>query len=265
MNLLLLLGTGLAQAQDTEPILRTLPAAAPKLQLEAGRSTVVVRRIPGAESSQVTITPERWHDGCEVRFSGDATVAVAQILEEGQVASRRCAADIDIALAGRTAVEITMNQGRVNVEDLDSPLFVSLKRGGVFGSAAQADVAVRQVGLVRLTGLSAPSKASVGAGRVELAYAQDVVGDIQAKTWLGRIRVQLPYGSLMDDASTTTVGRTRSAVPHIAGHPTRLVAKTTMGSVQVRTDLSALTASLQEQAPATADGAQEDAETASGM
>ena len=141
-----------------------------------------------------------------------------------------------------------MNQGRVNVEELDSPLFVSLKRGGVFGSAAQADVAVRQVGLVRLTGLSAPSKASVGAGRVELAYAQDVVGDIQAETWLGRIRVQLPYGSLMDDASSTTVGRTRSAVPHIDGHPTRLVAKTTVGSVQVRTDLSALTASLQEQA-----------------
>jgi hypothetical protein len=265
MNLLLLLGTGFAQAQDAEPILRTLPANVPRLQLETGRSSVTVRNVPGAESSQVTITPERWHEGCEVSFSGDADLAVAKIVEDGEIASRRCSAAIDIEIAGDTTVEVTMRQGLINAKALRSPLTVSLKRGAVFGVAAQADVAIQHMGLVRLRGLSAPSSATVGVGRIELAYAQEVAGDILAETKVGRIRVQLPYGTLIDDASTPMLGRTHSAVPHVNGHPTRLTAKTVVGSVQIQTDLTALTASLQAQPPATADGGQEDEAGSSGM
>jgi hypothetical protein len=61
------------------------------------------------------------------------------------------------------------------------------------------------------------------------------------------------------------LGRTHSAVPHVNGHPTRLTAKTVVGSVQIQTDLTALTASLQTQPPATADGTQGDEAGSSGM
>ena len=80
MNLMLLLA-GLAHAQDAEPIVRTLPTSAPELRLLAGRSDVSVRHSTSGKS-RVVVTPIRWSEVCEVRFSGDASVAVAQVFED---------------------------------------------------------------------------------------------------------------------------------------------------------------------------------------
>ena len=62
------------------------------------------------------------------------------------------------------------------------------------------------------------------------------------------MKVSLPYGSLIDDQSKTTVGMTRSDVPSLVGHTTTLQATTTVGNVRVVTDLSALSVALQAEA-----------------
>jgi len=249
MHLLMGLGLSSAFAQDAEPITRSLPASAPEVRLLAGRGTVSIRHTPGLASSQVTITPGRWYEACDISFSGDATAAIAEITEAGERSPWRCTAHFDIELAGPTDVFVDMGRARVDVDGAPGDLTVNLGRGRVTGRAERADVTISGTGRVALWGLEEAARASVGVGGVSLAYAQEIAGTIQASTRLGRVKVALPYGSLIEDATSTTVGLTRSAVPSREGHPTRLEASATVGRIRVDTDLSALSASLEAAAP----------------
>ena len=87
-----------ASAQDTTT--RTLPALMPALSIQGGRTHITIRHDPGAASSQVTVVPTNWWEGCEVAFSGNRREAVMAIQEEGELASRACTADIELVLAG---------------------------------------------------------------------------------------------------------------------------------------------------------------------
>lgn len=247
MNLMLLLA-GLAHAQDAEPIVRTLPTSAPELRLLAGRSDVSVRHSTSGKS-RVVVTPIRWSEVCEVRFSGDASVAVAQVFEDGEESAWRCAARFDVELAGPTAVSVEMNRARVDLDQPPGPVTVRLGRGSVSGTADALDAEIRGPGRIALWDLAQPVRARVGAGSVSLAYAQDADGAIAAEAGWGRVKVSLPYGSLIDDQSETTVGMTRSDVPARAGHATQLQARTTVGNVRVVTDLAALSVALRAEAP----------------
>jgi hypothetical protein len=247
----LVLGAAQAQELELEPIERSLPVSAPGLRLLAGRSTVSVRHMPGATSSRVVITPDRWWEGCEVRFSGDASIAIAQIFEEGEANPWRCTAHFDVELAGPTAVEVTMDKAHVQLEDAPGAITVLIGRGSVSGSAAAAaDVEITRLGRIELWDLAVPARARVGMGNVTMAYSAEVVGTIQAEAGWGRVRVQLPYGSLVDDQSSPTrLGGVRSMVPYREGHSMRVEASARLGGVRIETDLNALSASLQATAP----------------
>ncbi|MEL6345095.1 MAG: hypothetical protein AAFV53_18445 [Myxococcota bacterium] len=245
MNVLLWM-IGAAWAQDEfSPIERTLPANAPQLSIRSGKADVVVRRDPGLRTSMVTVTPNRWYEGCSVAFSGDSTIAIAEVLEEGEPSAWRCTATFDVVLAGDTAVDVRLTKGDVSVESLSAPLTIEMKRGRVVGSPAQADIQLGR-GRVNLDDLTTPVNVNIGVGWINLAYATSIAGTVTADVGWGRVTTHFPYGILLDDATETKVGWVNSEIPWREGEPTILQASAGLGSVQVRTDLGVLSQGLAE-------------------
>ena len=169
---------------------------------------------------------------------------------------RRCEADIALSLAGETAVHIEAARGLVALEDTTGPVAVDLQRGrielqhphgpldlyvaagSIRGSARGRDVsAYVGVGRIRLEDLSAPLDAEVGLGAVSLTYSAVPSGRVWARTGLGRIAVDFPYGSWLDGSLDPGLGRVDSQIPFSADAYTQLDASTRVGSIVIGTVL----------------------------
>lgn len=220
-----------ASAQDTTT--RTLPAAMPALTLQGGRADVTIQHTPGAASSQVTVTPISWWEGCEVSFSGSRSEAVMAILEDGEPASRACTAEVTLALSGSTDVAIALDSGTVHVEGLEGALSVSMDRGKVTGAPGNTTTVALRTGRVELWDLSAPADIAVKFGRIDMTYAEMISGTVAANTTVGPITTRFPYGIWLDTDVSTGLGRQKRTIPSRSTAATHLDAASRVGSILI--------------------------------
>jgi hypothetical protein len=220
-----------AMAQDITT--RTLPANMPSLSIQGGQADVIIRHVPDATSSQVSVTPLTWWEGCEVAFTGSRTEAVVSILEEGEPAGRSCTAEIALSLVGDTAVSIQLARGEVSVEDMPGALSVDMTRGRVTGTPSGSTTITLRQGRVELWDLSAPVDAAVKLGRIELTYAEELAGTVAANTNIGLITARFPYGTWLDTSVSTGLGRFKRTIPSRETAATHLDAASRVGGIRV--------------------------------
>lgn len=225
-----------ASAQETTT--RTLPAAMPRLVIQGGKSDITIRYDPEIDNSEVIITPTNWWEGCELAFSGDRREAVMAFLEDDK-ASRGCATEIELILAGRTDVEVWVEHGSVHVEDMPGDLQVSMRSGRVTGTPAGESTISLQRGQVRMWDLTAPVDAAVKLGRIDLTYSESFTGTVAANVTVGQITTRFPYGTWLDSAVSTGLGRQLHAIPSRATAVTHLDAASRIGSIRVKATLEA--------------------------
>ena len=205
----------------------------PRLVIQGGKSDINIRYDPEAANSEVIVTPTNWWEGCELSFSGDRREAVMAFLEEDGV-SRGCATEIELTLAGQTDIEIWVEHGTVHVEDMPGALQVNMRRGRVTGTPAGESAISLRLGRIKLWDLTAPVDASVKVGRIDLTYAESVVGTVAANAAVGQITTRFPYGTWLDSAVSTGLGRQLHAIPSRSTAPTHLDAAIRVGSVRVK-------------------------------
>ncbi len=233
-----------------------MPAGLPELEILTGSGGVRVSRDDRAEETRLVLTPVRWDEDCALRFDGDRDRAVLAVERHSGRSPRRCEADIDLILAGETAVHIEAIRGLIALEDTATPVAVDLQRGrielqhphgpldlyvaagSIRGSARGRDVsAYVGVGRIRLEDLSAPLDAEVGLGAVSLTYTAVPSGQVWARTGLGRIAVDFPYGSWLDGRLDPGLGRVDSQIPFSSDAYTQLDASTRVGNIVIGTVL----------------------------
>ena len=220
-----------ASAQETTT--RTLPAAMPRLIIQGGKSDITIRYDPELDNSEIVVTPTNWWEGCELSFSGDRREATMAFLEDDG-ASRGCATEIELSLAGRTDIEVWVEHGTVHVEDMPGELLVNMHSGRVTGTpAGESTIALRR-GRVKLWDLTAPVDAAVKLGRIDLTYAESFAGTVAANVMVGQIVTRFPYGTWLDAAVSTGVGRQVHAIPSRATATTHLDAASRVGSIRVK-------------------------------
>jgi hypothetical protein len=220
-----------ASAQETTT--RTLPAAMPRLVIQGGKSDITIRYDPEMANSELLVTPTNWWEGCELSFSGDRREAVMAFLEEDE-ASRGCATEIELVLAGRTDIEIWVEHGTVHVEDMPGELLVNMKSGRVTGTPAGESAIALKRGRVTLWDLSAPVDAVVKLGRIDLTYTESFIGTVSANVTVGQITTRFPYGTWLDAAVSTGIGRQLYAIPSRSTATTHLDAASRVGSIRVK-------------------------------
>ncbi|MDG1479186.1 MAG: hypothetical protein P8R54_06315 [Myxococcota bacterium] len=226
-----------ASAQDTTT--RTLPAAMPTLTVQGGRADVIIQHTPGAASSQVTVTPLSWWEGCEVSFSGSHAEAIVAILEDGEPAGRACTAEITLTLSGDTDVSVELDRGTLHVDGLEGSLSVSLGRGKVTGSPSNTTTVALSIGQVELWDLTAPADISVKYGTIDLTYAEMISGTVAANTDIGLITTRFPYGIWLDTDISTGLGRQKQAIPSRTTAATHLDAASRVGSIRIEPVITA--------------------------
>lgn len=239
-----------------EPLEKTLPASIPEIELLSGYGDVVVSRDTSASKTRFIATPQNWQDDCELRFDGDATKAIVEVARDEGGTLRRCKIDFEIVLAGDTAlaiegkrgyisvwettapVAIDMRGGQIEINDVTGPLDLYLGSGSIRGTTWSQEVsAYVSVGRIALDGLIASIEAEVGMGGVDLTYAAVPSGRIWARTAVGRVSVDFPYGSWLDTTLDTKVGRVKSQIPFSDDAYTHLEASTGVGNIHIGTVL----------------------------
>ena len=220
-----------ASAQDTTT--RTLPANMPAMAIRGGAADITIRYTPGAASSQVTITPIQWWEGCELAFSGSRSMAVMELQENGEPAGRACRAEIELTLAGTTDVEVLLERGDLYVEDTRGSLDATIGIGSVTGTPAGDTTVTLRRGKVELWDLSAPVQADVTIGRIDLTYATAITGTVAANVNIGRIETRFPYGTWINATVDSGLGRAVRTIPSRSASMTRLDASSRVGNIRV--------------------------------
>jgi len=259
MTLLTLALVATASAESLipfEPVEKTLPASIPELEILSGYGDVVVSRDSERSKSLLIATPTNWQDDCELRFGGDADKAVVEIAREDGGTLRRCKIELELILAGDTAVavegrsgsvslwettapvSVDLRAGRIDVNDATGPLDLYVGTGSIRGATTSQDInAYVSVGRIQLENLMAPLEAEVGMGRVALTFAAVPSGRVWARAGVGKVAVEFPYGSWLDTSLDTKVGRVKSEIPFSADAYTHLEASTTVGNIAIGTVL----------------------------
>jgi len=179
----------IAFAGASEPVQRSLPVGIPALHVENPAGTVVIRSDPDAAESFVKAAPVRWPEGCRLDFSGDMDLAkVSVVRDEGN--PRTCTTDIEVVLAGDTAVAVDQGRGSVQATGMGGSLSVELGAGRVIVAEARDAVDVE-----------------VGLGGVHLSWTQDYGGSVAARVRAGRVRADVPYGTWLDHEVKALVRR----------------------------------------------------------
>lgn len=232
--LLALIGSTWAQ----EVLTKTLPASMPELRVVAPHSRVTLRSDPGASQTVVHATPVRWSEGCSLDLSGDASQAVATVTLPERSAAH-CRTDLEIILAGVTEVVLELDRGRVTLEAPQAPVVVELGTGRVSGQLASAGGRFEvDRGHVDLWGLRDPVAVDVGVGGVLVQLEEALVGTVDARVGVGRVRVRYPYGTWLDKDVEAVGGRVWTAIPSRSTSPSRLQARAGLGSVRIETVLT---------------------------
>ena len=217
---------------------RTLPADMPALHLVAEAAHVTLRTVPGATETVVTVTEQRWSEGCVVDFSGSTQEATVTVVVPEQFGAH-CKTELEVALAGPTEVTTDIGRGRVALDGVAANTHIALGQGRVTGTPVAAFTRIEvQRGKVLLEELRVPVDVDVALGRVSLEYAEAIQGTVASRVGLGRNRVAFPYGVWLDKEIDAVVGRETTAIPTRVSSDTRLVARTGMGGVHVETLLT---------------------------
>jgi len=238
----------------SQPITRTLPADMPALEIDNPKGVIEVRYDPDASQSTLTASPMVWTNGCDLAFTGDASMARVEVQKDGERAGSGCRTRIEVVLAGPTAlhlqgsksklrvyeargpVDIDLNRGRVELYKVYGPTDVTLVAGRVTGSPVSDELHIAvDRGRVHLDGLRVPVHAQVGIGGIKLDYELALEGTATAHVGVGRVRASFPYGTLLDRQATAKVGTVKTEIPHRSTSRTRLEASTGLGVVDVDT------------------------------
>ncbi len=255
MTLTLMLSLS-APALASEPVTRSLPASMPALEISGDKGHVTVIYDANASESMVTATPVRWGEvGCKLDFSGDNTVARAQVLPSEEANTfERCETDWVVVLASNTMVDVQLKAGKVEVQDTLGRVDVELGRGRVLLSHTQGRVDATLgrgkvkgshhgegamavgVGKIKLEGLDRAISARTELGGVKLTFAETPSGTVVAHTGIGRVRTALPYGATADMRDFDgRLARFRTEVPHRNAAQVRLEGGARLGSTRVDT------------------------------
>jgi hypothetical protein len=237
-----------------EPIVRTLPAGMPALEIDNPKGIIEVHFDPDATESTLTATPIFWSAGCELSFSGDAAMARVEVQKDGERAASGCRTRIDLVLAGDTALHLQGTKGRVIVNETRGPLDIDLQRGKIVLGKVYGPTDVTLVtgkvtgspvsdelhiavdrGRIHLDDLRVPVYAEVGVGGIQLAYSIALEGTATAHVGVGRVRASFPYGTLLDRHTTAKFGSVKSEIPHRTTSRTRFEASANLGVVDVDT------------------------------
>ncbi len=237
-----------------EPVVRSLPSTIPALEIDNPRGVIEVRYDPDATGTSFVASPMFWTQGCEVAFTGDTSMARAEVQKDGERAGVGCRTKIEVVLSGPTALHLQGDKVRVHVEESRGPVDIDLRRGKVqlekvYGSTDVTMIAGRVTGSpvgdelhiaidrgrVRLESLRVPIHAEVGIGGIHLAYALALEGTTTAHVGLGRVQVSFPYGTLLDRQTDVRLGLVKTEIPHRTTSRTRLEATTGLGVVDVDT------------------------------
>jgi len=243
-----------APVQASEPIVRTLPADMPALEIDNPKGVIEVRYDANLSQSTLTATPMLWTSGCDLEFSGDASMARVEVQRDGERAQTGCRTRIELVLAGATALHLQGTRGKVSIEesrgpvDIDlhhgkvalykvyGPTDVTLTAGRVTGSPVSDELHIAiDRGRVVLEDLRVPVFAEVGVGGIQLHYDLALEGTATAHVGVGRVRATFPYGTLLDRHATAKVGSVKTEIPHRTTSRTRLEASTGLGVVDVDT------------------------------
>ncbi|MEL6343624.1 MAG: hypothetical protein AAFV53_10875 [Myxococcota bacterium] len=226
----LMLSTALAEA----PIHRTVPRGLPAIRIEAGQAEVFVRSATGAERSAVILTPQRWGSKCSVTYGGDRSEAVVQIQKDGASRALGCKTNIELIMAGDTAITLEMGMGDIHLWPVDGAVTVSMTSGTVEGEigAMGATIAAEQAH-VRLWGLRSPVDAQVKVGAIDLRYVEPLRGETVARNDLGPITVQIPEPAFVE--ATTKMGQlvNRMPAPDPGSAAGTLALSTRVGRIEV--------------------------------
>lgn len=243
-----------ATVQASEPVVRTLPASMPALEIDNPKGVIEVSYDPNATESRLVATPIVWTPGCDLAFSGDASMARVEVQRDGERASSGCRTRIALVLAGPTALHLQGTKGRIALIEARGPVDVDLHRGRValgkvFGATDVTVVAGRVTGSplsdelhiavdrgrIQLDDLRVPVFAEVGLGGIRLDYDLALEGTATAHVGIGRVRASFPYGTLLDRHASVRLGSVKTEIPHRATSRTRLEASTGLGVVDVDT------------------------------
>ncbi len=243
-----------APALASEPVVRTLPAGMPALEIDNPKGVIEVSYDPDASQSTFTASPMLWTTGCEVAFTGDAGMARAEVIKDGERAVSGCRTKIEIVLAGPTALHLQGDKAKVRVHESRGPVDIDIRRGKVelyknYGATDVTLTAGRVTGTptsdelhiavdrgrVHLSALRVPVFAEVGVGGIKLDYELALDGTATAHVGVGRVRATFPYGTLLDRQATAKVGTVKTEIPHRSTSVTRLEASTGLGVVDVDT------------------------------
>lgn len=247
---------GAYEAPSYQPVEKTLPADMPALEILAGFGQVAVTRDAQATKTRLVATPGSWDEDCELRFEGDRDRAVVSVVNHAGRSLRNCKTDFELALAGETELSVEAERATVTLAGTTSPVAVDLKRGrielldalgpldlyvgtgSVRGSTRSQDVsAYVSLGRIELEELVSPLEAEVGVGRVALTYSAVPAGRVWARSGVGRVSVDFPYGSWLDTTLDPGVGRVKSQIPFSADAYTHLEASTRVGNIEIGTVL----------------------------
>lgn len=245
-----------AGAPASEPVTRSLPASMPALEISGDKGHVTVIYDASATESMVTATPVRWGEvGCKLEFSGDASLARAQVLPSEQANTfERCETDWTVILASDTMVDVQLKAGRVEIQDTlgrvdvelghgrvlltntQGRIDATLGRGKVKGSHQGQGALAVGVGKIKLEGLEQAISARTEVGGVKLTFAETPSGTIVAHAGMGRVRTALPYGATADLRDFDgRLARFHTEIPHRNAAQVRLEGGARLGSTRVDT------------------------------
>ena len=187
------------------PIVRTLPSDVGTINLEVVRGDLTVRYAADASRTRLEVTPQGWRSGCGLQLSGDSTAVTARIVHDSGMAGLSCRSQVEIVLAGPSALSIRVTTGRITTTQTPGRQEISLGTGRVSGSIGEGRVRVEQ-GWVSLGELSEGLDVAVNIGNIQLDYRTPPRGALSARAEMGNVIVRLPSESSVSSQVRSGVG-----------------------------------------------------------